>query len=182
MIKRILILIITLAFSLSIYSEDVSDILVLSDQAEVPDYVKEVITINLRSQYPPDMRMRRAFWFALNDFKPFTAERTTVIRQVLIGPAVDLLILFYEDTVKAIETKKPFKSEQRTSLENELLPLNAITVATISQHTKLQESILSRAENEKLAGETIKLVHGFLDILYNSKKNLDLLFIPIPLN
>jgi hypothetical protein len=182
MIKRICSLLIILAVSVTLYSEDISDILILTNQAEVPDYVKEVITINLRSQYPPDMRMRRAFWFSLHEFKPFTAERTTVLRNVLIGPAVDLLILFYEDTLLAIENDKPFKSEERSALENELLPLNAISVNTISNHEELQQSIMMRKNSEKLTGETVKLVNGFLKILYNSKKNLDLLFIPIPIN
>lgn len=157
-----------------------TDILSLIDTNNVPPYVKEVITINLRSQILPDARMRQAFWFALSDYAPFTEERVSLLRLVLTGPAIDLLMLFYEDTLYAIETQSPVKSHARHTLEDTLLSIQAITPSSIEKFETLQHTLMAQAHQDKLSGETQTILTGFLDILHKSKENLDLLFIPIP--
>ena len=169
-----------LLFPFILFASSNSDILELTHDENVPPYVKEVITINLRSHYPPDLRMRQAFWFSLNDYAPFTEERTHLIRLALVGPALDLLTLFYEDTLIAITEKTPIKSHSRLELEEALLSMQAISTEKIQKFETLQTTLIKQAEEEKLTGETGTILTGFLDILHKSKVNLDLLFIPIP--
>jgi len=175
---------ITLLFILTVFSyasaNDYADILSLSEEKNLPPYVKEVITINLRSQIPPDMRMRRAFWFALNDYKPFTSDRVDILRLTLVGKSIELLSLFYEDTLAAIETNTEVKSQNRADLEAKLLMLGIINETTISSHKGLQERLIEQANNDKIDGETESIIRGFLEILNQSKANMDVLFLPIP--
>ena len=169
-----------LIFPFILFASTNSDILELTHDENVPPYVKEVITINLRSHYPPDLRMRQAFWFALTDYAPFTEERVHLIRLALVGPALDLLTLFYEDTLIAITEKTPVKSTSRLELEEALLSMKAISTEKIEKFETLQNTLIKQAQEEKMAGETGTIITGFLDILHKSNVNLELLFIPIP--
>lgn len=138
---------------------------------EVEKQLGDIIKFVMQTVDEPSMETRAKFWSIAKDGN-VTDKNIADTRDIIAGPLVDYMKLFYEDALLSVKQRTPIRSTERNDYENHLLNIGAMTKERYDKNQKTMENIAYGLPNATPRGE----ITFSENIIIQSINNIDLIY------